>query len=349
MQFSLFYFAADQSACGPAAYELLLEGARFGDRHGLSAVWVPERHFEPFGAIYPNPSVLAAALATITHRIELRAGSVVAPLHHPIRIAEEWAVVDNLSNGRVAISFAPGWAANDFALAQEAFPERRRLLVERIDTVRRLWRGEALTTTSGEGGEIQVVSRPRPVQPELRFWLSTGGSGRHTRTPELAGQLGGNILTHVISQTPENLAARIETYRRARAEAGHDPATGVVSVMLHTYVCDDSGSDLDRVRSRLAGYVGGSIDLGLAQDWPGGPAQPPTERQRHLMVELAVSRYLDQASLIGPRSVCADRVRRLRALGVDEIACLVDFGLGLRDTMASLERLLEVQEAVQEA
>jgi len=349
VQFSLFYFAADQSAPGPGAYELLLEGARFGDRHGLSAVWVPERHFGAFGAIYPNPSILAAALATITQRIELRAGSVVAPLHHPVRIAEEWAVVDNLSNGRVAISFAPGWAPNDFALAQEAYPERRRLLVERIDMVRRLWRGEPVTTTSGVGGEIQVVSLPRPVQPELRFWLSTGGSGRQTQTPALAGKLGGNLLTHVISQTPENLAARIETYRSARAEAGHDPAAGVVSLMLHTYVCDDRGSDLDQVRSRLAGYVGESLDLGHAQDTPDGQSWALSERQRHMMVELAVSRYLDQASLIGPRSVCADRVRSLRALGVDEIACLIDFGLGLRDTMASLERLLEVREAVRDA
>ena len=78
-------------------YRLLLEGARFADRHGFAAVWTPERHFHAFGGLYPNPAVTGAALAAITERIGIRAGSVVLPLHNPIRVAEEWSVVDNLS------------------------------------------------------------------------------------------------------------------------------------------------------------------------------------------------------------------------------------------------------------
>ena len=86
----------------------MFEGARFGDRHGFTAIWIPERHFHAFGGFSPNPSVIAAALARETKQIQLRSGSVVLPLHHPIRVAEEWAVVDNLSQGRVGISFASG-------------------------------------------------------------------------------------------------------------------------------------------------------------------------------------------------------------------------------------------------
>ena len=59
-----------------------------------------------FGGLYPNPSVAGAALAAITERVDIRAGSCVLPLHDPIRVAEEWSLVDNLSNGRVGISFA---------------------------------------------------------------------------------------------------------------------------------------------------------------------------------------------------------------------------------------------------
>lgn len=99
MDFSLFYFAnndTEQQDC----YRLLLEGARFADDHGFTAVWTPERHFHAFGGLYPNPAVTGAAVAAVTKRVAVRAGSVVAPLHHPMRIAEEWSVVDNLSNGR---------------------------------------------------------------------------------------------------------------------------------------------------------------------------------------------------------------------------------------------------------
>src|SRR5690606_38951972 len=97
VSFSLFYFAAG-GAQASEGYRLLLEGARFADANGFEAVWTPERHFHAFGGHYPNPSVASAALATVTANVAIRAGSVVLPLHSPVRVAEEWAVVDNLSN-----------------------------------------------------------------------------------------------------------------------------------------------------------------------------------------------------------------------------------------------------------
>src|SRR4029453_9616557 len=114
MKFSLFFFSDDGSSTTENKYQLLTEATKFADRHDFIAVWTPERHFYEFGGLYPNPSVLGAALAMITERIQIRAGSVVLSLHSPVRVAEEWAVVDNLSNGRVALSFATGWHAHDY-------------------------------------------------------------------------------------------------------------------------------------------------------------------------------------------------------------------------------------------
>src|SRR5690348_14609600 len=108
MDFSLFYFATTDDGGFSDKYRLLIEGAKFADAHGFTAVWTPERHFHEFGGLYPNPSVTSAAIATVTERVQIRAGSVVLPLHDPLLVAEEWAVVDNLSHGRVSISFASG-------------------------------------------------------------------------------------------------------------------------------------------------------------------------------------------------------------------------------------------------
>src|SRR5712692_3504600 len=108
MDFSLFYFASADGGESADKYRLLIEGAKFADTHGFAAVWTPERHFHEFGGLYPNPAVTGAALAMITKNIRIRAGSVVSPLHQTIRIAEEWAMVDNLSGGRVDVSFATG-------------------------------------------------------------------------------------------------------------------------------------------------------------------------------------------------------------------------------------------------
>src|SRR3954462_2764809 len=125
MDFSLFYFADSAGAAANDRYRLLIEGAKFADSHDFAGIWTPERHFHEFGGQYPNPAVTSAALATITQRIAIRAGRVVAPLHHPVRIAEEWSVVDNLLNGRVGISFASGWHAVDFALRPENYARRK--------------------------------------------------------------------------------------------------------------------------------------------------------------------------------------------------------------------------------
>ncbi len=99
LEFSLYYFASVDGDETSEKYRLLLEGAKFADNHGFAAVWTPERHFHTFGGLYPNPSVRSAAIATITESIQIRAGSVVLPLHNPLRVAEEWTVVDTCPMG----------------------------------------------------------------------------------------------------------------------------------------------------------------------------------------------------------------------------------------------------------
>src|SRR5690606_27565473 len=145
------------------------------DANGFAAVWTPERHFHAFGGLYPNPSVLAAALAASTTRVQLRSGSVVLPLHHPVRVAEEWAVVDNLSGGRVGLSFASGWQPNDFILRPENHADSKNAMLRDMEIVRSLWRGEAVSFP-GPKGEVQVRTLPRPVRPELPVWLTAAGN-----------------------------------------------------------------------------------------------------------------------------------------------------------------------------
>ena len=180
MQFSLFYFSSNEAEFRRDKYKLLLEGAKFADQHGFTAVWVPERHFHAFGGLYPNPSVLASALAVITKRIRIRAGSVVLPLHNPVRVAEEWSVVDNLSSGRVDLAFARGWNPNDFTLAPSNYATALEVLLRNVETVRSLWRGNSLTVPNGKGEETEIKIYPLPHQKELPVWLTCKGSSHYS-------------------------------------------------------------------------------------------------------------------------------------------------------------------------
>src|SRR4051794_6580097 len=194
MQFSLFYFSSNEADFTDNKYELLIEGARFADQHDFTAIWVPERHFHAFGGLYPNPSVLGSALAMITERIQIRAGSVVLPLQDPIRVAEEWSVIDNLSGGRVGLGFAKGWHVDDFVLAPRAYARSREATYEGIEVVRRLWRGETIRRVNGVGNEVEVRIFPRPVQARPPIWLS----GDSAETFVKAGQLGANVLAGAV-------------------------------------------------------------------------------------------------------------------------------------------------------
>ncbi len=103
---------------------------------------------------------------------------MVLPLHDPIRVAEEWSVVDNLSGGRAGVSFASGWHADDFAIAPDpaVYGRRKEAMFEAIETVRRLWCGEKVTKANGAGLDTELAIFPRPVQAELPIWLAAAGS-----------------------------------------------------------------------------------------------------------------------------------------------------------------------------
>ncbi len=360
MEFSLFYFAADAGASTGNKYRLLLEGAKYADTHGFSAVWTPERHFHAFGGLYPNAAVTSAALATITQRIHLRAGSVVLPLHNPIRAAEEWSVVDNLSGGRVGLSFASGWHASDFALAPASFKERKKIMFEGIETIRALWRGQAVTTKSGDGKEISVTMYPAPIQREPRIWITAGGSPETFTT---AGTMGASVLTNLLVMKEEDLVANLRAYREAWRAAGH-AGNGHVSLMLHTFV----GRDVDEVKAKVKGpfleYLKTSTDLINKARWEqtsfarpdkardaGAQAATPSIDLAELspdemdaMMAHAFERYFKTTGLFGTPASCIATVERLREMGIDEIACLVDFGVDADDVLESLTYLNTLRE-----
>jgi natural product biosynthesis luciferase-like monooxygenase protein len=343
------FFAAGSATTARETYSAMLEAARTADRIGLAAVWTPERHFDEFGGIYPNPALTSAALATVTSRVQLRAGSLISPLHQTIRIAEEWSVVDNLSQGRVGVSFGSGWNANDFVLAPENYGNRRQMVLEQIETVRRLWRGETLKLRNGTGQVTEVELHPAPVQPELPIWLTSSGS---PETFAQAGAAGANLLTHLIGQDLAQLATKIELYRATRAGHGHDPAAGTVSLMLHTHLDADQDAAVARSRIPFREYLRSAVRLersaaGGGGTISGGMRLPDDEIPPDLIEELldvTYERYLATGSLIGSPKHCTAMVGRAADVGVDEIACLVDFGVPVGAMLAALPAVAELAE-----
>jgi natural product biosynthesis luciferase-like monooxygenase protein/amino acid adenylation domain-containing protein len=342
MRFGVFYFADSNSASDKEKYELYLEGAKFADRHGFHSVWTPERHFHQKGGLYPNPSVLSSALAVLTTQIQLRAGSVVMPLHNPLRVVEEWSIVDNLSHGRVGLSFASGWVANDFAFFPERYANKRLEMFRGITEVQKLWRGEKISTLDGTGKTTEIGIFPKPIQPELPIWLTCSGA------PEMfvkAGELGFNVLTSLQEQSFEEAASKLKAYREARAAAGHHASSGQVAMMMHTFMAEDKEQAVAKVREPLINYLRSHIDLiktsSHSMEIDSRLKQQGVEES---LAAFAFERYQRTSSLIGSPETCMPIIRRLQSIGVSEVACLIDFGVDVESVLASLHHLNALKE-----
>ncbi|MFI7503307.1 MupA/Atu3671 family FMN-dependent luciferase-like monooxygenase [Streptomyces sp. NPDC049687] len=345
--FSLFFFASDDSDAA-GAYEFVLDCARFADRNGFRAVWVPERHFAPFGGPYPDPSVLAAAVAAHTEQLRVRAGSVVLPLHDPLLVAERWSMVDNLSRGRVDVSLASGWHAHDFALSPGTYQDRKAVLSERVAELRTLWAGGSVTRTDGNGKPVDLTVYPRPVQRELELWLT---SSANPATWQAAAELGTHVLTALLEQNLEEVAAKAAVYRDARAARGLDPDGGEVTLMLHTFVGADEAAVRETVRPALQRYLRSHIDLferlvrSQGVDIDLGTV---TEADKQALVELAFERYFTVSGLFGTPASAVERVAEFAAAGVTEIGCLIDFGIGHEPVLDGLAHLAELKDLAAE-
>jgi alkanesulfonate monooxygenase SsuD/methylene tetrahydromethanopterin reductase-like flavin-dependent oxidoreductase (luciferase family) len=306
------------------------------------AVWTPERHFQAFGGLYPNLPSSGPRSPPVTSRVGIRAGSVALPLHNPCASPRNGRVVDNLSNGRVAVSFASGWHPDDFVLYPSPYAERKEVMLRGIETIRRLWAGEHVTM-EGPNGPVEVRTLPRPVQKTLPVWVTTAGSGE---TWEKAGTIGANVLAALVGYEPEDLTAQIARYR-ARARAGrprpgrrHRHArrahvrrrrttrgprahAGAHDGLTCRRICGSSGRRAARDRRR--GALGARCARGRGA------------RVRALLRDVHAARDGRQ-----------DRARRrsVAACGRDEMACLVDFGLATETVLEALPRLARDRAAL---
>ncbi|MCR8549102.1 LLM class flavin-dependent oxidoreductase [Salipiger sp. P9] len=356
MAFSIYYWGNDDGV-GRDKYAMLLEGAKFADENGFSAVWTPERHFHAFGGPYPNPSVTGAAVAAVTRNIAVRSGSVVAPLHHPARIAEEWAVIDNLTNGRAGLAIASGWQPDDFVLRPENTPPNNKpAMIENIDQIRKLWRGEPVPFPRQDGTMFDVVTQPRPVSSELPIWVTTAGN---PDTWKEAGRLGCNVLTHLLGQSIDEVADKIRIYHAALREAGHDPADFNVSLMLHTYIAETRDEARETARGPMREYLRSAAGLIKQYAWtfpafkrPKGLNNPfeldleiLTPEDLEAILDFAFERYFNESGLFGTVEDALARTEQLKRIGVTEIACLIDYGIAREQVLEGLRPLAKVVKA----
>lgn len=147
-------------SAGDLLRELAVE-ARAAERAGFDVIWVPEHHQGPAGSL-TDPITVAAWMLSVTERIRIGTGVLIAPLHHPVRLAEQAAILQEVSGGRFLLGLGSGYQHSDFAIFGRDRERRREDLEETVEVLGRAWRGE-------EVGGFKVAPRPAGGPPEI--WL----------------------------------------------------------------------------------------------------------------------------------------------------------------------------------
>ncbi len=294
-------------------YASTLEECRLAEALGFHTVWLAEHHFSSYG-ICPSLAVLAAALARETRRVRIGTAVVIAPFAHPVRIAEEWAMVDVLSGGRLEFGLGRGYQPKEFQGLEISMERTRERFDESLELVRRAWTEERVTF-AGEFYRVRDLRvLPKPVQkPHPPLWTAAVSPD----TFALAAARGLKILT-APSFTPfDILRKNYDAYRAAwRAAHGTDEGAEIVlNKIIH--VGETSRQAREELREPIRWFF--QTQAGLIADPVGAPPEQYKfyRRVREHLLALSDERALDEAAIVGDAEEVVDKIRAHgEALGV---------------------------------
>ncbi|MDI9312667.1 MAG: LLM class flavin-dependent oxidoreductase [Limnohabitans sp.] len=334
IDFSFSFFGNHYLNNKADAYQLLIKIAKYADQHFFKALWVPERHFHVFGGLYPSPSLVVAHLSSITQQIQLRAGSVIFPLHDPISIAEEWAFLDNISNSRIGIACATGWNKKDFILSPENYEKRKEIIFDQIDTCKILWQGKSVSRQNVEKEEEQVEIFPKTINSNIPLWLTIAND---KKLFEIAGQRGMHVLTHLLAFTIEELKECIFVYHESLKKNKYNPNDFNITLMLHCFITDSEEKCLNIVEKPLKEYLLTSVGI-----FSSIASRDLSNEEKEKLMESGFQKYYKNG-LFGTPDSCLHKINDLKAIGITEISCLIDFGIEADTVFNNLKFINELK------
>ena len=298
-------------------YAQALDLAVQAEELGLDSVWVSEHHFVDDGYL-PSCLPLCAAIAARTSRVEIGTAVLLAPLHDPLRLAEDAAVTDLIAGGRLIMGVGLGWREEEFAGLGIPIRERVPRMVAAIDTMRRGWRGELVP--GGPRQEFSAVAvRPLPARPGgPPVWIGAMSEPAVRR----AGRIADGFMATEVS--PALLAEQADLARQEFAAAGR---TGELTISVHLPVFAWDGSETDGwdlIRDSHRYIAWKYDDMESARGRDGAPQPPPPMTQDE-------EDALRESIIIGtPRQVAEtiDEYRRAAGGDLTFIARLYFPGLG---------------------
>lgn len=340
MKFGLFYqlpCAPDQSEA--TRYQETAEQIILADQLGFDIAWLAELHFfRPF-SIMPGPLYAAAAVAQRTRRIRFGTGVTLLPFHHPLRVAEEAAVVDILTGGRLDLGVGRGTIAVHFQGYNVAREESRARFEEALQIIEKAWTSERFSYTGKHYQVANVAVSPKPLQrphPPIRI------AANSPETAEYAGLHGYDILAASPINPMPGFFGHVRKYREALAHSSPAGANGDVAALFFTCPAESIAGARAEFEPSMMHYfrtIGEQARLGDRSQYEGSYQYLKEVRERAAaMTWEGVDHTM---GVFGPPAECVRRINEIYEGGrINQLVCWFNPGgkIPHRDVMATMER-----------
>jgi alkanesulfonate monooxygenase SsuD/methylene tetrahydromethanopterin reductase-like flavin-dependent oxidoreductase (luciferase family) len=324
VHFGVFVEEMRQGASQAAAFRDVFELADRAEAWGVDCVWLGEIHFTPTRSVISASLQVASAIATRTRRLRVGTAVQVLPLNHPLRIAEEVATLDHISEGRLEFGIGRSGVVRTYDVYGVPYAESQARFREALEILRKAWTGEPFSY-DGQFHRVQnatVVPRPYQVpHPPIRMATTSD------ETFPLAGRLGLPIFIGLRTTEIADLQGQLAPYRQAWREAGH-PGPPSVYLRIPVYASPTEHGAVEEPRESLAAFFARQTELARAAVGRAGAGPADHRRmQAERMASLSYEDILQRKVVFGTAAGVIDRLTRLREeLGLDGIVAELNPG-----------------------
>src|SRR5260221_1899263 len=301
----------------------ITDEAIYADELGMPSAWIGEHHFSTLGVL-SCPDLVLAYVAARTKKIRLAPAVTVLPLHHPMRVAEQWATLDMLSGGRVDFAAGRGYDRREYEPFHVSFEDNQSIFEEGMEIVRRLWANDAPISYHGKHYQFDDVAiTPRPVQRPIPAYVASFSRP----SIELAGRLGCGLIVapFAAAMTFGGLKQVHDLYDDACARHGHPPGRLMCSYFMHFA---DTPAEEAAARARQIRYYRECATAAF----PGDPKTAPPSYRYFLEIvdrlhKVGPQDLTENSVLLGSPAQITDTLKKVEAAGLDEVILYVNVGL----------------------
>jgi alkanesulfonate monooxygenase SsuD/methylene tetrahydromethanopterin reductase-like flavin-dependent oxidoreductase (luciferase family) len=301
----------------------ITDEAIYADQLGMNSVWIGEHHFNSLGVL-SSPEIVLGYVAARTKNVRLAPAVNVTPLHHPIRVAEQWATLDLLSDGRVDFAAGRGYDSREYEPFKVSFADNQSIFEEGMELLQKLWDADSRISHHGKHYQFDDVRiTPKPVQKPLPIYIGSFSKP----SIELAARLGFNMIVapFAAAMSYGGLRQVADLYNETCTKHGRKP--GRLMCSYFTHFCDTPAQEMAQRERQIQYYKQCVIPA-----FPSVPkTAPPSYQYFFAMVErlqkVKPEDLTENSVLLGNAGRITEILKKVEAAGFSEVILYFNVGM----------------------